>query len=110
MQKHIEEMLQADIITPFASPWAFPALLVNKHDGSTRFVVDYSALNAATKFDSYPMPKISEILDQLNGKKTLPASTLLPATITFASARNHKKRPLLSSNMDYITIKDFLSD
>ena len=69
MQKHIEEMLQADIITPFASPWAFPALLVNKHDGSTRFVVDYSALNAATKFNSYPMPKISEILDQLNGKK-----------------------------------------
>ena len=69
MKTHIDEMLRNDIIGPSSSPWAAPALLVNKHDGSTRFVVDYRALNAVTKFDSYPMPRIADILDQLNNKK-----------------------------------------
>jgi hypothetical protein len=71
MQRHIDEMLKNDIIRPSVSPWASPALLVNKHDGSTRFVVDYRALNAITKFDSYPMPRITDILDQLRNKKIL---------------------------------------
>ena len=69
MQKHVQEMLKNNIIRHSSSPWAAPALLVSKNDGSTRFVVDYRKLNQATKFDSYPMPKISDILDQLNGKK-----------------------------------------
>jgi Reverse transcriptase (RNA-dependent DNA polymerase) len=69
MQRHIDEMLKNDIIRPYVSPWASPALLVNKHDGSTRFVADYRALNAITKFDSYPMPGITDILDQLRNKK-----------------------------------------
>ena len=68
MQKHIKEMLANDIIKPSLSPWAAPALLVRKHYNSTRFVVDYRALNACTKFDSYPMPRIDYILDKLNNK------------------------------------------
>ena len=61
--------LKNDIIAPSSSPWAAPALLMRKNDGLSRCVVDYRALNAVTKFDSYPMPRINDIVDQLKNKK-----------------------------------------
>ena len=67
IQKDIDEMLRAGIIRKSKSPWASPALLVDKHDGSKRFCVDYRQVNHRTIQDPFPMPRIDDIFDRLNG-------------------------------------------
>ena len=44
-------------------------MLVSKQDGSTRFCVDYCCLNAITKLDEFPLPRIDDSLDLLSGMK-----------------------------------------
>ncbi|CAF1539454.1 unnamed protein product [Adineta ricciae] len=54
------------IIEPSTSPWCSPVVLVKKKDGSTRFCVDYRKLNDITVKDSFPLPRIDDIFDQLS--------------------------------------------
>ena len=39
---------------------------MRKKDGSHRFCVDYRELNTVMKLDSYPLPRIDDLLDQLD--------------------------------------------
>ena len=57
------------MIEPSNSPWASPVVLVCKRDGSYRFCVDYCAVNAVTKPDTFPLPRINDLLDQLGKSK-----------------------------------------
>jgi Reverse transcriptase (RNA-dependent DNA polymerase)/RNase H-like domain found in reverse transcriptase/Retroviral aspartyl protease len=69
LDKIIEELLQNSIIQPFTSPFASPALLVKKKDGSWRLCVDYRQLNHVTVKNKYPIPIIDDLLDELHGAK-----------------------------------------
>ena len=61
----IDDMMKKGVIQPLTSAWASPIVLVPKRDCSRRFCVDYRKLNAITKQDVYPLPRIDDILDTL---------------------------------------------
>ncbi|BHF83527.1 hypothetical protein SprV_0902667000 [Sparganum proliferum] len=63
----ISDMLSRKIIRPSHSPWSSPIVLVRKKDGTMRLCVDYRKLNAVTKKDSFPLPRIDATLDTLAG-------------------------------------------
>ena len=65
VSRMVDNMREQGIIKPSVSPWASPIVLVPKKDGTYRFCVDYRRLNAATKKDVYPLPRIDDILDTL---------------------------------------------
>jgi hypothetical protein len=67
VEKILEEMKLQGVIEESHSPWVSPAVLVKKKDGSLRFCVDFRKLNAITKKDSYPMPRIDDLFDNLSG-------------------------------------------
>jgi hypothetical protein len=67
IEKIIEELLKVSIIQPSTSPYAPPALLVKKKDGSWGLCVDYRQLNAQTVKNKYPIPIIDDLNDELNG-------------------------------------------
>ena len=78
IHKMVGDMLEAGVVQESSSPWASPIVLVKKKDGSLRFCVDYRRLNAITRKDVFPLPRIDDLLDQLKGKSvfsTLDAKT-----------------------------------
>jgi len=66
VNKIIKDMRDQGVIEESKSLWMSPAVLVKKKIGTIRFCIDFRKLNAVTKKDSYPLPRI-DIFDQLSG-------------------------------------------
>ena len=62
-------MQSAGLIQPSNSPRASPVVLVKKCDNTYRFCVDYRSLDAVTKCDAFPLPRVDDLLDQLGQSK-----------------------------------------
>ncbi|HBK71150.1 MAG TPA: hypothetical protein DDZ39_05755 [Flavobacteriaceae bacterium] len=69
IKKQVEDMKHNKVIRNSFSPWASPIVMVKKKDGTMRFCVDYRKLNTVTRKDTYPLPRIDEMLDKLNNSK-----------------------------------------
>ncbi|CAB4027585.1 Hypothetical predicted protein [Paramuricea clavata] len=67
VKEHIQKLLDSSVIRESHSPYASPIVLVRKKNGSLRLCVDYRKLNLRTQKDSFPLPRIDESLDALNG-------------------------------------------
>ena len=70
LKAHLQDMLGKGFIRPSASPWGAPVLFVKKKDGSFRMRIDYRKLNKVTIKNKYPLPRIDDLFDQLQGACT----------------------------------------
>merc|ERR1712044_80222 len=68
-EKEVQKMLKDGVIETSNSPWASPVVLVRKKDNTLRYCIDYRKLNAVTRKDSYPLPRIDDSLDSLGKAK-----------------------------------------
>ncbi|KAI3523729.1 hypothetical protein L1887_02080 [Cichorium endivia] len=67
LSSQLQELLEKGFIRPSSSPWGAPVLFVKKKDGSLRMCIDYRELNKLTIKNRYPLPRIDDLFDQLQG-------------------------------------------
>ncbi|KAH0705935.1 hypothetical protein KY285_010456 [Solanum tuberosum] len=67
LKEQLKDLLDKGFIRPSVSPWGSPVLFVKKKDGSLRMCIDYRQLNKVTIKNKFPMPKIDDFFDQLQG-------------------------------------------
>ncbi|GKC71911.1 putative reverse transcriptase domain-containing protein, partial [Tanacetum coccineum] len=67
LSKQLQELSDKGFIRPSSSPWGAPVLFVKKKDGSFRMCIDYRELNKLIVKNRYPLPRIDDLFDPLQG-------------------------------------------
>nr|GFB58263.1 putative reverse transcriptase domain-containing protein [Tanacetum cinerariifolium] len=67
LEKPLQELSEKGFIHPSSSPWGASVLFVKKKDGSFRLCIDYIELNKLTIKNRYPLLRINDLFDQLQG-------------------------------------------
>ena len=67
LKAQLQELLGKGFIRQSASPWGAPILFVKKKDGSFWMCIDYRQLNKVNIKNKYPIPRIDDLFDQLQG-------------------------------------------
>ncbi|GJV21543.1 putative reverse transcriptase domain-containing protein, partial [Tanacetum coccineum] len=67
LSEQLQELSDKGFIRPSSSPWGAPVLFVKKKDGSFRMCIDYRELNKLTVKNRYPLSRIDDLFDQLQG-------------------------------------------
>ena len=65
IRNEVRKMLDLGVVEESHSAWSSPIVLVGKPDGSIRFCNDYRKLNEISLFDTYPMPRVDELVERL---------------------------------------------
>jgi len=69
VQNFVEDQLRKRYIRPLKSPQTLPVFFVDKKDGSKWMVMDYHNLNSQIVKNNYPLPLITELIDNMGGRK-----------------------------------------
>ncbi|XP_070002355.1 uncharacterized protein [Nicotiana sylvestris] len=69
LKEQLKDLLEKGFIRPSTSPWGAPVLFVRKKGGSLRMCIDYRQLNKVTIKNKYPLPRIDDLFDQLQGAR-----------------------------------------
>ncbi|GJW70998.1 putative reverse transcriptase domain-containing protein [Tanacetum coccineum] len=69
LSEQLKELQDKGFIRPSSSPWGASKLFVKKKDGSFRMCIDYRELNKLTIKNRYPLPRIDDLFDQLQGSQ-----------------------------------------
>jgi hypothetical protein len=67
LQRQLTLALEKGWVEPSSSPFGAPVLFARKKGGGLRWCIDYRACNTITIKNRYPLPRIDDLLDQLNG-------------------------------------------
>ncbi|GKA86896.1 putative reverse transcriptase domain-containing protein [Tanacetum coccineum] len=88
LSTQLQELSDKGFVRPSSLPWGAPVLFVKKKDGSFRMCIDYRELNKLTVKNRYPLPRIDDLFDQLQGSKDYSKINLRSAK---KSTQNHIK-------------------
>nr|GEZ01397.1 putative reverse transcriptase domain-containing protein [Tanacetum cinerariifolium] len=69
LSNQLNELQDKGFIRPSSSPWGAPVLFVKKKDGSFHMCIGYRELNKLTIKNRYPLPRIDDLFDQLQGSR-----------------------------------------
>jgi hypothetical protein len=69
LQLQLEELLKKGYIRPSVSPWGASVLFVKKKDGTLRLCINFRQLNKVIVKNTYPLPRIDDLFDQLKDDK-----------------------------------------
>ena len=69
LKRQIKELEEKGFIRPSMSPWGAPVLFVQKKDHTLRLCTDFRELNKVTIKNKYPLPRIDDLFDQLQGSR-----------------------------------------
>ncbi|GJZ97362.1 putative reverse transcriptase domain-containing protein [Tanacetum coccineum] len=78
LAEQLQELSNKGFIRPSSSPWGAPVLFVKKKDKSFRMCIDYHELNKLTVKNRYPLPRIDDLFDQLQGSSVYSKIDLRP--------------------------------
>ena len=67
LKVQLKDLLDKSFIRPSISPWGAPVLFVRKKDSSRRMCIDYRMLNKVTIKNKYPIARINDLFEQLQG-------------------------------------------
>ena len=69
MKDAVQYLLDHGIAEPCFSPWASPCLLAPKEDGTDRLCTDFRKVNEVTVTDSFPLPRLDDLIDSVGNAK-----------------------------------------
>ncbi|GJY22551.1 putative reverse transcriptase domain-containing protein [Tanacetum coccineum] len=77
LAEQLQELSDKGFIIPSSSPWGAPVLFVKKKNGLFCMCIDYRELNKLTVKNRYPLPRIDDLFDQLQGSSVYSKIDLL---------------------------------
>ncbi|GKB41840.1 putative reverse transcriptase domain-containing protein [Tanacetum coccineum] len=102
LSEKLKELSDKGFIRPSSSPWGATVLFVKKKDGLFRMCIDYQEMNKLTVKNHYPLPRIDDLFDQLQGssvysKIDLRSDSLKEFSKTVSRMTNYQKGFILAS-------------